>query len=97
MYFIYKITNLINNKIYIGSSSTHRGLQTRWEEHLKAARNSSNPSYNYPLQKGIRKYGIKNFKYEILQEHIASLEERFGAERNYIIANNSLTSGQGYN
>ena len=97
MYFIYKITNLINNKVYIGSSSTHRGLQTRWEEHLKAARNSSNPSYNYPLQKGIRKYGIENFKYEIIQEHIVSLEERFEAEQNYIIANNSLTSGQGYN
>ena len=37
MFFIYKITNNINNKIYIGSSSTHRGYYTRWEEHKKAS------------------------------------------------------------
>lgn len=33
MGYIYKITNLINNKIYIGK--TERTIQQRWAEHKK--------------------------------------------------------------
>ena len=98
MFFIYKITNNINNKIYIGSSSTCRGYQTRWEEHKKASQSENNQSYNYPLQKAMRKYGIENFSYEIIQKHIKTYEERYQIERQYIIYFNSLVNdGYGYN
>lgn len=33
MAFIYKITNLINNKLYIGK--TERTIEVRWKEHLR--------------------------------------------------------------
>lgn len=35
MYLIYKITNKINNKIYIGLTKT--GLELRWKKHLQAS------------------------------------------------------------
>ena len=98
MYFIYKITNQINQKSYIGSSTFERGLNTRLEEHIKAAKQTKNLSYNYPLQAAIRKYGEENFTYEILKSDILTLEERAAWEKHYIIEYNTLTNtGWGYN
>lgn len=98
MYFIYKITNTLNNKCYIGSSTTKRGYNTRWLEHQKAARLPSNESYNYPLQKAIRKYGIEHFTYKIIVEHIPTMEDRIEQEKNAIIQYNCLANeGWGYN
>ena len=62
MYLIYKITNKINNKIYIGLTKT--GLELRWKKHLQAS--FSNRSDNSIFHKAIRKYGIDNFDKEIL-------------------------------
>lgn len=59
---IYKITNLINNKVYIGQS---RHIFHRWSEHKLAAKDILN---NCPLYLAIRKYGITNFKFEIIEE-----------------------------
>ena len=61
MGFIYKITNRINNKIYIGQ--TARTLNIRWKEHKIASISSDRPLY-----KAMRKYGIDNFHIEILEE-----------------------------
>lgn len=97
MYFVYRITNKINNKNYIGSSTISRGYETRWKEHIKSAQHLSSPSYNYPLQKAIRKYGIENFSYEIIEDHIATYEERVELEYQNIIKFQSLTKEQGYN
>lgn len=55
---IYKITNLINNKIYIGQ--TIQSLNSRISKHL-----SAKDGYR-PLTKAIRKYGKDNFKIEII-------------------------------
>lgn len=67
---IYKITNLINNKIYIGQS-TH--IKTRWKSHQNDYNNSNSSGYNTMLYNAMRKYGIENFKFEILEE--CNLEE----------------------
>lgn len=61
MAFIYKITNLINNKCYIGK--TERTINERWHEHLK-----NRKKLNLPLYKALNKYGIENFTIEILEE-----------------------------
>ena len=61
MGFIYKITNSINNKIYIGQ--TARTLNIRWKEHKVASISSDRPLY-----KAMRKYGIDNFHIEIIEE-----------------------------
>ena len=57
MAFIYKITNLINNKCYIGK--TERTIQERWREHLRH-RNS----LDLPLSRALNKYGVENFQIE---------------------------------
>ena len=72
MYSVYKITNLINNKTYIGSSIR---VEKRWRQHINAANNKNSSSYNYPLQTDIRQYGVNNFSFEILNQNFSSIEE----------------------
>lgn len=62
---IYKITNLINGKSYIGQSIN---IQKRFNAHKSAAFNPKNKNYDFPLYRAIRKYGIENFKFEVLEE-----------------------------
>ena len=57
---IYKITNLLNGKIYIGKSLD---IKRRWMEHKTPKANG-----NDKLHKDIQQYGIENFKFEILEE-----------------------------
>lgn len=64
MGFIYKITNLNNNKVYIGQ--TIRSIEQRWSEHKHTALKETNT--NYPLYNAIRKYGIDSFKIEMIEE-----------------------------
>jgi hypothetical protein len=62
---IYKITNLINMKSYIGQSIN---ITKRFAKHQKIAFDTSDKHYNYPLYKAIRKYGIDNFSFDIIEE-----------------------------
>lgn len=55
MGFIYKITNQINQKIYIGQ--TARDIKTRWREHKSHAI----CKYDTHLYNAINKYGAENF------------------------------------
>lgn len=61
MWSIYKITNTINNKKYIGQ--TIREPKERWQEHKKKANNNTD---NTPLARAIRKYGWDNFTTEVI-------------------------------
>ena len=56
---IYKITNKINGKIYIGQ--TIRAIKKRFKQHI---RESSSGRGNALLNKTIRKYGKENFTIE---------------------------------
>lgn len=62
---IYKITNLINGKAYIGQSVD---IHKRFNAHRSVAFNPNDKNYNYPLYRAIRKYGIENFSFEVLDE-----------------------------
>jgi group I intron endonuclease len=64
MGIIYCFTNLINNKKYIGQSI--REDNTRYNNHIYDSKHEKSSGYEYPLHRAIRKYGIENFKYEIL-------------------------------
>lgn len=64
MPFIYKITNRINNKGYIGKTSLT--IEQRWAEHQKDAMSSQ--KNHRPLYSAIRKYGIENFIVEQIEE-----------------------------
>jgi len=58
IYTIYKVTNLVNGKIYIGYTET--SIQKRWLRHLECSRQYSKTV----LYNAIRKHGEKNFKIE---------------------------------
>lgn len=91
--YIYQIENLINHKKYIGSTNNPK---RRKKEHFMSAKNKNLQSYNYPLQKAIRKYGEDNFCFSVIEE--CSTEETSEREKYYIIKMNSLTNvGYGYN
>lgn len=60
--YLYQITNLINGKIYIGQTNN---IQKRWSNH----RCCSSP--DMVIAKAIKKYGVENFKFEILYKNIA--------------------------
>lgn len=62
---IYKITNLTNNKVYIGQSIN---ILKRFRDHKQIAFDKRSHCYDYPLYRAIRKYGIENFKFEIIEE-----------------------------
>lgn len=59
IYAIYKFTNLVNGKVYIGKSMNP---EKRKIDHIKAANNDS----MFLLPKAIRKYGIDNFSFEVI-------------------------------
>lgn len=61
---IYKITNLINNNAYIGLSIN---IEKRWQAHKERSQDQNNKEYNKILYAAFRKYGIDNFKFEILE------------------------------
>lgn len=66
---IYKITNNITNNEYVGQSVN---IEKRWKDHKKEAFNENSHCYEYPLYKAIRKYGIENFTFVILEECLVS-------------------------
>ncbi len=62
MAYIYSITNLTNNKQYIGLTLQSNPYD-RWKKHVYDSKNS-----NYPIHCAIRKYGVDNFKFRIIEE-----------------------------
>ena len=65
---IYKATNMLNKKSYIGQ--TRRSLEIRKKEHeLDSNLNKSNSAFHFAL----KKYGFDNFSWEILEECDKSL------------------------
>ena len=88
---IYKITNLINNKSYIGQSIN---IEKRIKEHFWKSKNQKDISFNSILHQAIRKYGEENFKWEILEE--CDVEKIDELEQQYIQKYNTL-SPNGYN
>ena len=89
---IYKIINLINNKVYIGQS---RCIKKRWKNHKITYHNSNSKAYNYPLYRAMRKYGIENFQFEIIEN--CSIEELNDREKYWISYYHSNNNDYGYN
>ena len=75
MFLVYKITNRVNGKIYIGI--TAHSFKRRWQEHVNAALSVHD---EYVFHKALRKYGENAFDKEILftglSKEDAQLKER---------------------
>ena len=89
---IYKITNKINNKCYIGRSID---IEHRWKTHRTTANQKADVHYNYPLYKAFRKYGVQNFIFEILE--ICDTPQLGVREQFYITKYKSNNPRYGYN
>ena len=87
---IYKIENLINHNVYIGQSIN---INKRWRQHKSAAFNPNSKDYNMIIYKAIRKYGLENFSFNILEQCLS--EELNNKEIQWIQFYNSYQ--QGYN
>lgn len=85
---IYKITNKINNKQYVGL--TEKSIIERFEQHIKLSKNGK-----YYLHNAIKKYGKDNFIIEEI-EKCNSIDELKQREIYWIKKLNSKTPN-GYN
>lgn len=85
---VYKYTNMINNKVYIGRTS--QGLKSR------AGKNGKGYKDCRRFWNAICKYGWENFKLEILASDL-SFEESVEAEKKYIELTKSYDDNYGYN
>jgi group I intron endonuclease len=61
MFYLYKIINKINEKFYIGKTNN---IFKRWEQHKYDSKNNS----KLLIHKAIRKYGIENFEFIVLNK-----------------------------
>ena len=93
---IYKITNNINNKCYIGQA---KDITERWKVHRRPSTWKDNS--NKILYKAFKKYGIENFTFEIIKEcnvdELDRLEIYYIAEfDSYKNGYNGTLGGKGY-
>ena len=85
--FIYKITNTINSKSYIGQ--TIQNVKERFYQHC--ATKCSKVVSNMAIHRAIKKYGKSNFTVEVIEEiDSANLNDR---ERYWIKYYNSYNNG----
>lgn len=84
MGYIYKITNDINNKSYIGLTTTT--VEQRWSKHIR-----NYQTVDYALYKAMRKYGIDHFLIQMVERcDNECLNER---ERYYIDLYDTYNNG----
>lgn len=65
MAYIYKITNIINQKSYIGKTE-YEPAERRWKQHQAEAKRKSKS--HRTLYRAINKYGVQNFQFIILEQ-----------------------------
>ena len=58
IYYIYKIENLVNSKVYIGFTNNPT---TRWSDHKKIIKKDKRPLY-----KSMLKHGVENFSFDVI-------------------------------
>lgn len=100
---IYKMTNLKNDKEYVGQTVTHRknhnkyrpfGYNGRFNDHISEAINNTKDKQCTYLNNAIRKYGRDNFEVELITT--CSLKDADETEKEYISKYGTLYPN-GYN
>lgn len=87
--WIYKITNLINNKVYIGQ--TRRSINDRWRDHCTLTKSK----HRSLIRLAIAKYGENSFKVEAITQ-CESVDE-LNQKEQVLIKELDTLSPKGYN
>lgn len=106
---IYKITNKVNGKVYIGQTTNNEGVRGRYDiskrlplidgiyrYHL-SLKNRDKRSFNAYLFYSIKKYGLKNFEVIPALDVAFSKEELDIKEKGYILMFKATNQDYGYN
>lgn len=87
--FIYKISNSINQKVYIGKS---KNVENRWKQHKGMVGKKTHPLYD-----SMMKYGVDNFEIQIIDsgdnKSIDYLEKKWILEYDSVKNGYNLTEG----
>lgn len=83
MFYVYKITNKLNLKVYIGKASD---ALKRFRVHIKIAKGGKEkyPRKFHAIHAAIVKYGLENFTFEILHETLTE-QDAFNLESKEIM------------
>ena len=81
---IYKITNLVNGKVYIGAS---KNIEKRWSSHRRSVKS--------PIHSELEALGEENFKFEVLLECPETMLAQW--ERDMICLYDADDPEKGYN
>ena len=94
-YIIYKYIKIDENEVvYVGRTNN---LERRRREHeVYEPTEVNRPHYNYPLSRGIRKYGKDAYKCEIIEE-VFTYEESLKREKYWIKYYNTFNGPSKYN
>lgn len=96
-YYIYKHTNLVNGKVYIGKS--YRNPSYRWgvngSGYLRCSKGHNKVDQRH-FASAIKKYGWENFNHEILYKGLTA-EEAAKLEAALIVIYDSNNPAKGYN
>lgn len=96
MAYIYKITNNINDKVYIGK--TLDTIENRWKKHKQDSKKRGEEKR--PLYNAMNKYGSNNFQIELIEEcddNLASEREIYWIKyfNSYYYGYNATQGGEG--
>lgn len=87
---IYQIRNLVNGKVYVGSS---KNILNRWAQHKRDLKRGTH--YNDALQRAWNKHGEDGFIFEILEK--TSIDELLDREQFWYDKLESHDNNKGYN
>lgn len=82
---IYRATNTVNGKVYIGYDSNWPARQYSHKKHSK------NPKYKFHL--AIQKYGWDSFEWEIIYQSLDGIHCKEVMEDRFIVDHDSINSG----
>jgi group I intron endonuclease len=89
VHYVYKITNKVNGKVYLGQTNDH---VQRWAQHRSAALNEP----TQVVARAMKKYGIDSFTFEVVGS-CRTLKEVNDFEPQFIEQYNSCDPKFGYN
>lgn len=92
MNYIYKITNTLNNKVYIGQSNNP---DRRWSFHKNRCKKLNPVQY---IHRAMIKYGIENFSFQLIAASWSDKQKDVDElERELIHQHDSRNPNKGYN